>query len=484
VAVDKSYPKRHPNSHPPEKRKKKGKPKFFLKGLFLGLGLTGVAILSATAGAFIALSLSTAPLRQSSLSETEQAVFNQEEAISYKSLRLPELSRPVNILVIGTKVLTSEVTDQPPEDLGYHALVNSFDGLADTMLLLRFEPMKNTVTILSIPRDTKTEIPGHGVRKINEANAFGGPALTAETVSNLLDGVPIDRYIRINVQGVEKLIDALGGIMVYVPKDMKYTDHSQHLYIDLKKGKQRLNGEQAIQFLRFRQDEFGDIGRVQRQQMFMRALVEQALKPQVLLRLPDILSVIQSNIDTNVSVEELLALGGFAGQTQRENVQMLMLPGYFGEGEENYSYWLPATRKINTMVAHYFDQDYMDMDTFAYDDPTDLKITLQDTTEDPEAVEAMRTYLREKGYRQVFVGKESSETLKTTKIIAQQGDDIGASTIRGTLKVGEILVESTGNLASDITIQIGQDWRIQMLDLDLEDNSWDYTEKKAENRQF
>ncbi|MGK7946228.1 MAG: LCP family protein [Microcystaceae cyanobacterium] len=480
MTVDKSYAKRHPNSSPPPKRRKKSKRKFFLKGLFLGLGLTGVAVLSATAGAFIALSLSTAPLRQASLSETEEAVFNQEEAISYKSLRLPELSRPVNILVVGTKVLTSETTEEPPEDLGYHALVNSFEGLADTLLLVRFEPMKDTVTVLSIPRDTKAEIPGYGVRKINDANSFGGPALTAETVSNLLDGVPIDRYIRINVQGVEKLIDALGGVDVYVPKDMKYTDHSQHLYIDLKKGQQRLNGEKAVQFLRFRQDEFGDIGRVQRQQILMRALVEQALKPQVLLKLSDILAVIQENIDTNVSVEEILALGGFAGQTQRENVQMLMLPGYFGEGEENYSYWLPASRRINTMVAHYFDPNYMD--TIAYKDPTDLRITLQDTTEDPEAVQTMRTYLIEQGYRRVHIGKEGAEPLNTTKIIAQQGDDLGASAIRGTLNVGEILVESTGNLGSDITIQVGQDWRIQMVD--LEDNSWDYSEKQAQNDQF
>lgn len=364
--------------------------------------------------------------------------------------------------------------------MGYHALVNSFEGLADTLLLVRFEPMKDTVTVLSIPRDTKAEIPGYGVRKINDANSFGGPALTAETVSNLLDGVPIDRYIRINVQGVEKLIDALGGVDVYVPKDMKYTDHSQHLYIDLKKGQQRLNGEKAVQFLRFRQDEFGDIGRVQRQQILMRALVEQALKPQVLLKLSDILAVIQENIDTNVSVEEILALGGFAGQTQRENVQMLMLPGYFGEGEENYSYWLPASRRINTMVAHYFDPNYMD--TIAYKDPTDLRITLQDTTEDPEAVQTMRTYLIEQGYRRVHIGKEGAEPLNTTKIIAQQGDDLGASAIRGTLNVGEILVESTGNLGSDITIQVGQDWRIQMVD--LEDNSWDYSEKQAQNDQF
>ena len=103
--------------------------------------------------------------------------------------------------------------------------------------------------MLSVPRDTRTEIEGYGVRKINAANVEGGPGLTAKTVSNLLGGAGIDRYVRINVLGVAKLIDALGGVTVYVPKDMKYQDDSQHLYINLKAGKQHLNGEQNRRLL-------------------------------------------------------------------------------------------------------------------------------------------------------------------------------------------------------------------------------------------
>ncbi len=156
------------------------------------------------------------------------------------------MSRPVNILLIGTKVLTSEEQDPNQPDLGYHALVNSFKGLSDTMLLLRFDPLQGKLVLLSIPRDTQTYIEGHGLKKINEANYYGGPALTAQTVSELLGGVPVDRYVRVNVQGVEKLIDALGGVTVYVPKDMKYQDDSQHLYINLKQGEQHLNGAQAV----------------------------------------------------------------------------------------------------------------------------------------------------------------------------------------------------------------------------------------------
>ena len=324
--------------------KKRGK--FNWRYVVLGFGFSSIAVLSTAIGAFLALSLSGTPLKQVSLSPEEEAVFNQEETITFDSLKLPKLSRPVNILVLGIKVLTSDVPNESHEDLGYHALVNSFEGLSDSMLLLRFDPSQDYVSVLSIPRDTKALIPDRGITKINGANYYGGPALAAESVSNLLNDVTIDRYIRINVQGIEKFIDALGGINVYVPKDMKYTDHSQHLYINLKQGQQHLDGNKALQFLRFRYDAYGDIGRVQRQQSFMRALVEEALSPRNLLRLPEILGVVRAHLDTNLSTNELIALAGFAAQKDRSDVKMIMLPGYFNQPEEGeLSYWIPHTIK-------------------------------------------------------------------------------------------------------------------------------------------
>ena len=296
--------------------------------LWLGLGLTGVAMISATAGALLAVSLASTPLMQQKLSVEEQSVFDGD-SFSKGNMKLPQVTRPVNILVMGIKVITSDLNNPPSrtKNLGYHALVNSFDGLADTMLLLRFDPERKKISVLSIPRDTQVTMDGHGVQKINAANDIGGPAVAAKEVSNLLEGVAIDRYIRINVQGVEKLIDALGGVTVYVPNDMKYKDDSQHLYINLKQGKQHLNGDQALQLLRFRHDRNADIGRIQRQQMVMRALMEQTLNPTILARVPKILAIIQSHLDTNLSLEELAALVGFGIKTDRKQVQMLMLPG-------------------------------------------------------------------------------------------------------------------------------------------------------------
>ncbi|WP_373481025.1 LCP family protein [Geminocystis sp.] len=441
--------------------------------LLIGLGLSAIAVFSATAGAILALSLSNTPLKQAKLTAAEEAVFNKEESITFDSLQIPKLNRPVNILVLGIKVTTSDLPDQVHEDVGYHALVNSFQGLSDSMLLLRFDPEKDYVTVLSIPRDTKTLVEGRGVTKINDANYYGGPALAAESVSNLLDGVTIDRYIRVNVQGIEKFIDALGGLNLYVPQDMKYTDFSQHLYIDLKKGEQHLDGNKAIQFLRFRYDALGDIGRVQRQQSFMRALIEQALNPRTILRMPDILSVVRAHLDTNLTTNELIALAGFTGKKNRSNVNMIMLPGDFNTPEEGeLSYWLPDSNKISSVMAQHFDLE-SEYDNLATDlDPTTLRIAVQSNQENQETALKVVEYLQTQGYNRTFLTQQFiTEPLLKTKIVAQQGDNYSAARIRADLGVGDVVVESTGVLKTDITIQVGQDWKTPNLDNTIDNSS-------------
>ncbi len=404
---------------------------------------------------------------QRQLSAEEAAVFGGDTRItSSRNLRLPELTRPVNILVLGVKVLSSDLDAPPPEaqNLGYHALVNSFEGLSDTMLLLRFDPANNRLSVLSIPRDTRTNVEGHGVTKINAANAFGGPALSAKAISELLGGVGIDRYVRINVQGVGKLVEALGGVTVNVPKDMHYRDDSQHLYINLKAGKQHLDGDTALQFLRFRYDEYGDIGRVQRQQMLMRALVEQTLTPMTVTRLPKILSVVQSHIDTNLSVEELLALVGFATEVDRSKVQMLMLPGDFSgpnDFGDNLSYWIPNYQRIDELAATYFEHGYQSLPAAA---PATLRVALRDDTGQAETtLHFLADALRQAGYGNVYSVKAENQVHRqdvpaVTRIVAQRGDLQSAAALQQLLGFGEVRVESTGDLASDITIQLGQDW--------------------------
>lgn len=452
-----NYRPSHPRKPQPvlRKRSRQGN----LRWLWFMFGLTGIAMLSATAGALLAVTLTSTPLMQRKLSAAEASVFAKGDRISTSgSFQLPELTRPVNILVLGVKVLTTDIAN-PPRDLAklkYQALVNSFDGLSDTMLLLRFNPETKRLIVLSIPRDTRTEIPGHGVTKINAANVLGGPALTAQATSELLGGLGIDRYVTINVQGVQALVDALGGVQVYVPKNMKYRDDSQHLYINLKAGPQHLNGDQALQLLRFRYDEYGDIGRIQRQQMVMRALMEQTLNPTTIARMPKLLSVVQSHVDTNLSVEELVALVGFASKTNRSNVQMLTVPGDFSQpGEFDASYWLPNANKIASMMAQYFD---FGTPALTASSTSTARIVIQDSTRQLNAAQTLARQLKTAGYGYVSLDQPYPEPLKTTRIIAQQGDVSSAEAVRQSLGFGEVRVESTGELGSDVTIQIGQDW--------------------------
>lgn len=449
------------------------------RAILVGLGLASVSLLSAAVGAFLAVTVSEVPpLQQANLSSEEQKVFSKAQTVTASNLNLPELKRPVNILVLGIKVISSDLEKKgvkyKKQDVGYHHLVNSFNGLSDSMLLLRFDPEADKVSVLSIPRDTRVYIDGHGVRKINHANEYGGPALTANVASELLGGVQIDRYVRVNVQGMEKLIDALGGVTVNVPKDMKYNDFSQHLYIDLKKGIQHLDGDKAMQFLRYRYDDYGDISRVQRQQMLMRSVVEQTLKPATVIKVPKILSVIQSHLDTNLTVRELMALSNFASKTDRSNIKMMMLPGDFNSGDERVSYWLPQYERINKLMTQHFnlpqasddltiaENRYASREGIADITNPRIKIFVQDSTRSQKALQSALDILREAGYRRVVASKNWQDLLPVTRVIAQSGDDEAAEEVRSILGVGRVVVESTGVIKSDVTIQLGRDWKKQL----------------------
>ncbi|MBD2136421.1 LCP family protein [Anabaena sp. FACHB-1237] len=442
-------------------KRKKSRSSKSQRWVWFGIAMGSIAIASGMSMALLAWFWESTPLQQAQLSKKEAEVFDSDP-ISRVGFQFSELTRPVNILLMGMSVLPPDIQNPPSDskNLRYLPQVNSFDGLSDVMLLIKFDPDTKKIVMLSIPRDTRAEIEGFGAKKINAANVDGGPALTAKTVSNLLGGVAIDRYVRINVLGVSKLIEALGGVNVYVPKDMKYRDDSQHLYINLKAGQQHLNGEQALQLLRYRHDELGDIGRIQRQQMVIRALIEQTLNPNTLTRLTEILNVVKENVDTNLSVEELAALLGFGSKINRSNMQMLMLPGRFSEnGEFKASYWIPKERDIAKLMSLHFGVQSNVLEEEKIQNLSNLKVAIQDSTgSERSKMRPLIRSLEKAGYTNIFISKPWGQPLDVTHIVAQQGDADSAESLRNILGFGEVRVESTGNIASDISIQLGKDW--------------------------
>ena len=236
--------------------------------------------------------------------------------------------------------------DLPENELGYVLLmgVDRRDGdvgRSDTLMLAAVDEEHGRAALLSIPRDTRIEVGSYGYDKINHAYAFGGHEMTLASVSALV-GVPITHYIMVDTSAFERIVDAVGGVDIDVEKRMYYEDpwdDDGGLVIDLAPGEQHMNGAQAIQYVRYRDGE-GDIGRIGRQQHFMRALLAQLLSPQVLPRLAAVVDEVKNAVDTDLTTRQLLTLATRLKDMEVGGVSMQMVagtPAYLGD----VSYWIP-----------------------------------------------------------------------------------------------------------------------------------------------
>lgn len=230
----------------------------------------------------------------------------------------------------------------------------------DTMMLVNIDFNTGAVKILSIPRDTRVDIRGlSGKRKINAAHANGGPELSVKTVQDLL-GVDLDYYVKVDYKVVKEVVDAIGGVKVDVPMNMKYDDPTADppLHINLKKGVQVLNGDESLQFLRFRKGyKDADLGRIKAQQQFMKAFMEQALKPKNLLKLPKMISAYYKYVDTNIPMGTLTKMAFSANKINTENIQGATIPGdgqYIGKT----SYFIYNKEEMDILVKEMFG-DYL-----------------------------------------------------------------------------------------------------------------------------
>ena len=226
---------------------------------------------------------------------------------------------------------------------------------SDTIVLINVDTKDKVINAISIPRDSKVYISdNHGIQKINAAYALGGIDLTRKTIEETL-GVRINNYIIVNSGGVRNLVDALGGVSIYIEKPMHYTDYSGKLFIDLKKGAHVLNGKDAEGYLRFRKDLLGDIGRTYRQQTFLKALLEKLKSPDSIKTIPVALKIANENIKTDMSLYQLSQYAALAREIDSENVTITTLPGAPNK-KGHISYWIldpDKTQKvIDSMIYH------------------------------------------------------------------------------------------------------------------------------------
>ncbi len=222
--------------------------------------------------------------------------------------------------------------------------VDQESGNTDTIIVATVDFEKKAVYALSIPRDTRADIPGHHTFKVNAAYAWGGLDTAKQTIENLL-GVSIDRVVLVRLEGFKRIVDLLGGVEIDIEKDMHYVDRKQQLYIHLKKGYRLLDGEKAMQYVRFRHDPLGDLGRIQRQQKFLKALAAKMFQWQEVDRLPELTRQIMEQLETDMTTREVLHLARFGKDLPPERIFMGVLPGQ-PQNIDGLSYYIPDETRV------------------------------------------------------------------------------------------------------------------------------------------
>ncbi len=201
----------------------------------------------------------------------------------------------------------------------------------DTIVIASLDLENGAISLLNIPRDTRSYMANGKTHKINAAHNKG-MARMLEEIHNTVGFYP-DNYVVLNYSVFENFIDAIGGVEVDVERDMYYVDPDQDLVIDIKAGLQTLNGDDALKYMRFRKDNNGvgyddaDLGRIRAQQKLYKAVAQKLMTPATVAKIPRLINVISTDIETDISFSQMLWLGMKAVSLDFENVTTYTLPG-------------------------------------------------------------------------------------------------------------------------------------------------------------
>ena len=246
----------------------------------------------------------------------------------------PRFDGYTNILILGIDEGAGEFADEGQN--------------ADTILVLSFSNETGRSRIISIPRDTWVTR-GAGAGRIGNMYQMGGANLMVRQVSSLL-GISIHQYIVIDMKTFADLINVLGGIDIYVEEDMDYDDPQSGLSIHLRQGYQHLDGEEAENYLRFRGEKLGDVGRVKRHQKFIKSLYDKVLQLDTIPKLPTIADIFQHRMETSAELFDSAHLANVLRKMSSDPPLMTMLPG----AEDNEGIWIPNYSEIDAKINELF----------------------------------------------------------------------------------------------------------------------------------
>lgn len=336
-----------------------------------------------------------------------------------------QLVRRVNLLLIGIEPHSQAIENSP----------TAFMGDSKTILLLQFQPQKNSLRVINIPPDSRVQIPGLGWGTISDANKYGGTSLVSQTVSQLLDNVVIDGYIRATPKALSALLPRSG-------KPEFPCSQAAH------------NSNQTLSYLSqsltLAKDCTSNTEQIQQQQIWWETIRQRLHEPRISDRLPRTILKINKHIDTNLSAEEILVLANFIGKLESDRLRVSPLPNYSKEQVaskitdslvNDKSFTKKTTRTSQTILPW-----------------QNVRIAVQNTTDDPELSLRVISYLNQKGFDRVYLGEHLPLKLAKTEIILPHSKIKTAERLKLALGIGRLELEN-GNSSSkkELTIRVGED---------------------------
>jgi len=351
--------------------------------------------------------------------------------------RLIRCGQPINGLLLGTDWV----------DYARHS---------DTLVFMNYNPASRFLNIISIPRDTHYSPEGLHLGRINEVYAYNYRAKKDDhyackqviiAVEELFGSrVSIPYYLQINYLGFKKFIDLIGGVDVEIEEGMNYDDNAQNLHIHFEPGKYHLDGKGALEFVRYR-GKAGDLGRVFRQQRFLKSVLSKFHNPMLIMRMPQMVHIILSEVKTNLTVWDMLACMIELKDLRTNNVRLAQLPG-----TPRKDFLWEVDRDNLTGL---FDKILVSTSTAAAQGPK-VRIEVWNASGKTKLAEKITWILRDRGFDVINYGTYGA-TQKKTLIKDLTGDLRAAQKIAEILSCGEVVTRYDDKRFIDISVTLGED---------------------------
>jgi len=366
--------------------------------------------------------------------------------------QVPESPDAMNILLVGS--------DRRSATANYY-------GLSDTIMLVHIDPTNNYLSTMSFPRDLRVDVQGHGKQKLNAAYSYGGPALSIRTIQSLT-GIDIDHYLEVDFQAFRDMTDALGGVYLEVDRRYYYNG-GQYEKIDLQPGYQLLDGDDALDYVRFRHDANLDFGRMERQQRFLNGLRQQAMSWDLGLKLPGLISAFFDNVATDLGTNDFIKLAWWGIRLDGSRFRQVTLRGAT-QTINGASYVIASSGSISEAVDSFLGAPAEGQATSSGGTEGGTEVTTSTTvaplsglgldvynsTAPSGSAATLAEWLRDQGARVIIVGN-ATQKVSSTQVWYPPGTSDEAEAVALLVQTTNVSESTT---VARITVVLGSDFEL------------------------